>query len=1347
MPDSLRCLVARLSILLVALVLAASNATGAPVTFAFEGEVTFFSTQRARDELGQLGVIEGSPIRGRYTFESGTAASGSPGMVQYAGAILAAEIEVSGWRATMGPAPAYNSIDVWSNFDLYRPLAEVVETPRILSPSAGRANFSISMTGSSGDPIQSDALPIGPPDLSAFSDGIMGVVAGFDGQLGFAIHSLTAVVDGEPLERISRGVGPTPALGDSDQPQLSASGSRLVFRSRADNLVPGDYNGQSDIFLREVSNSLIRLVSRNAQGRAGDGSSYSPKISEDGSTVVFMSNASDLVPGDINLLADVFVYDVGSESIERVNVDSLGHQALASSRNPAVDGDGSTVAFTSEADNLVVGDTNGQADVFVRDRATDSTIRVTASYFGTPADGSSDNPSLSADGRYVLFDSNASNLVPGDLNGQPDVFVHDRDSDADGVFDEPGAVSTIRVSVDDAGAEAQNGPSYAADLSADGRFVLMHSEAEGLVSGVFPSPQQLFLHDRDADGNGVFDEPGGIATRLLSVAAGGAQSSGDADGSQISADGRWVIFSSDSDDLVANDALFLRDVFLIDRDVDQDGVFDEPGQTAIEVVSLGMGGAPGDDESGGFTSGVTISGDGSLLAFESLATNLASNDVNGRSDVFVYSPVIGFTIPASESPFGADPDDYCDAPVVSADGRFVGHACYASNLVPGDDNLSRDVFRFDRITRTHEIASRPFAGDLANDVSGAPSISDDGQRVVFESVATNLVPGDGNAQQDVFLRDFAAGVTTRVSTSASGAEADGPSYAPGVSGDGRHVVFSSMATNLVPGDTNASRDVFVRDLDSGDVERVSVGAGGIQGDQDSGDEQRIGDGRVISGDGRFVVFQSTASNLVANDGNAQQDVFVRDRQWGTTERISVASDGSEANGPSTGATISANNRYVAFTSRASNLVPGDGNNDWDVFVRDRLLGTTELVSTTPGGGFGARTSGGSTGGVSISADGNLVAFRSFANDLVAGDTNGQFDVFVRDLASGTTHRVNLSNQGVQAAGASRAPSISAQGGHVVFESDADGLVGDDQNGFTDVYLATFEVDSDADGVPNADDNCPLVSNVDQADRDGDGIGDLCDNCADVPNASQIDEGGIDSTTPDGIGTRCQCGDVSDQYPQFRGIVSENDPRHLQSVFVGALNSAEAPEKCNVVGPPDLYDADGDGLPNDCDLVDWVGMKRAIAGVGLLGQQCGEQVSVAPGKGFTEELAAVFQEEKCGTCHGFTNVASGKRLAHEADNRLQPGANVTSSATCQGCHNEALGFSDDWRAAPPTMDWTGLDPIQICELIKSNTPSVAMMEDHFRNDVRILWSLERIGLDENVWFAMADRWIDGGLRCE
>src|SRR5207245_298074 len=220
-------------------------------------------------------------------------------------------------------------------------------------------------------------------------------------------------------------------------------------------------------------------------------------------------------------------------------------------------------------------------------------------------------------------------------------------------------------------------------------------------------------------------------------------------------------------------------------------------------------------------------------------------------------------------------------------------------------------------------------------------------------------------------------------------EGNGASTGVALSADGRFVAFTSVATNLVAGDANGVSDVFVHDRQAGTTERVSVDSAGSEGNGAS-------TGVALSADGRFVAFTSVATNLVAGDTNGAADVFVHDRQTGTTERGSVDSAGSEGNGASTGVALSADGRFVAFTSAATNLVAGDTNGVTDVFVHDRQTGTTERVSVDSAGIEGN----GASAGVALSADGRFVAFTSVATNLVAGDTNGAADVFVHDR--GTT---------------------------------------------------------------------------------------------------------------------------------------------------------------------------------------------------------------------------------------------------------------------------------------------------------------------------------------------------------
>ena len=323
-------------------------------------------------------------------------------------------------------------------------------------------------------------------------------------------------------------------------------------------------------------------------------------------------------------------------------------------------------------------------------------------------------------------------------------------------------------------------------------------------------------------------------------------------------------------------------------------------------------------------------------------------------------------------------------------------------------------------------------------------ISAAGGVVAFTSRASNLVPGDTNAEWDLFVRDLRTGVTERVSVASDGTEAAGESGIGSISADGRFVAFWSRAANLVAGDTNGAVDVLVRDRLAGTTERVSLATGGAQamGDSYTGS---------ISADGRFVVFQSIAANLISGDSNGTWDVFVHDRQSGATERISLDSTGAQAHGASTVPSISADGRCVAFWSLATNLVPGDTNHSVDAFVRDLTSGTTERVSVATGGAQGSGPQNG-PGAIAISADGRFVAFSTVADDLVPGDTNGLDDVFVHDRASHTTERVSVDSSGVQGNSNSEHPSLSANGRYVTFMSLSTNLVPGDTTGYSDVFV-------------------------------------------------------------------------------------------------------------------------------------------------------------------------------------------------------------------------------------------------------------------------------------------------------
>jgi Tol biopolymer transport system component len=403
------------------------------------------------------------------------------------------------------------------------------------------------------------------------------------------------------------------------------------------------------------------------------------------------------------------------------------------------------------------------------------------------------------------------------------------------------------------------------------------------------------------------------------------------------------------------------------------------------------------------------------------------------------------TTRVSLSSAGAQGDELCTFPRISADGRYVAFYAWATNLVPGDTNATVDAFVRDRRNGTTSRVSVSTAGGQGDGASYSTSISGDGRYVAFQSAATNLVAGDTNAVYDVFLRDRQSGTTTRLSVDALGEEGDGDSFVPSLSSDGRYMAFGSRATNLVPGDVNGRGDVFVRDLQTGTIVLASVDSAGVQGD----DESLYA---ALSADGRYVAFVSYASNLVpGGDANGATDVFVRDLQNGTTTRVSVDSNGVPGDFHSSyfvTPAISADGRYVAFESQATNLAPGDTNLSSDVFLRDVLLGTTTRVSV---GALGDEFHADSWT-PSLSADARYVAFASDAGNVVPGDANASADVFVCDLTTGTMSRASVDSAGAEAEFGSQNADISADGRFVAFASFAGNLVQGDSNPYFDVFV-------------------------------------------------------------------------------------------------------------------------------------------------------------------------------------------------------------------------------------------------------------------------------------------------------
>jgi Tol biopolymer transport system component len=802
----------------------------------------------------------------------------------------------------------------------------------------------------------------------------------------------------------------TSATGRSEATSFALSDDArfVAFESAAANLIPGDTSGYRDVFLRDRQTQAVTLLSTDSLGIPGNGDSEKPALAGEGRYVAFSSSATNLVAGDTNAAADIFAKDLLSGVTTRVSTDIADAETNGASSQPAISSDGRYVVFTSLATNLVSGDTNGCSDVFLKDRLTGAMRRISTDSAGVQGNGDSSEGMISADGRYVAFTSLSSNLTGSDLNAAADIFVKDLLTG-----------TTSRVSTASAGTAA-NGESYHPSISGDGRYVTFASDATNLVGGDTNFVTDIFVKDRQTD----------VTTRVSTTSAGG-QATELSGTPSVSVDGRYVIFRSDAPDLVAGDLNLAADVFV--RDL-------VAGTTTR--VSTSAAGLEADDES----VHPAISADGRYVMFNSDAGNLVTGDVNGLRDVYVKDLQTGSLSLMSmrdtgvAGPFAAG--GYSHEPALSGDGRYVAFSSAAANLVSGDTNNDRDIFFADRLSGILQRISTDSGGGQGNDDSDAPDVSRNGRFVVFHSASDDLVDGDTNGYLDVFLKDLHTGVVTLVSTNDTGAGTNGDSVDPVVSDDGRYVAFTSSASNLVANDRNLCEDVFVKDLLTGSVTRVSTNGAGVEG----GD---ISASPAMTGDGRYVVFESDAANLVTGDTNNDTDVFRRDLSTGTIIRVSTASSSAQGDDNSTHASITDDGRYVVFSSDATNLVSNDTNAVQDVFLKDLQTGLTSRLSTS---GVGAQANADSAS-PEICADGRYVIFRSLASNLVfGGDSNQQDDIYLKDRQTGITTRLSGPVAGVEPNNDSFHPALSADGSYAAFASDASNLFTGDGNELTDVFL-------------------------------------------------------------------------------------------------------------------------------------------------------------------------------------------------------------------------------------------------------------------------------------------------------
>lgn len=893
---------------------------------------------------------------------------------------------------------------------------------------------------------------------------------------------------------------PAGGNGESGLPIISPDGRYVLFASTANNLVLMS-NGSPmtvmrppilNVFLRDRTNATTTLVSVNLTGTgSSNGDSLPQGISSDGRYALFESSASDLVTGDNNGASDVFVRDMSSGTTLLVSVATDGTSGNGASRSSVMTPDGRYVAFVSAATNLVASDTNGIPDVFVRDLRSGT---MTLASVGATSTGSytfpssSESPEMTPDGRYVAFYSSATNLVAGGVK-VGEVYVRDL-AVGTTIWASTNAVSLFKATTGQT-----NEVSFNLKISTNGQFItfetctnlpagpyarglvlrynlntgltdIIHTNANVPLGEPFESIHSL---DMTPDGRFVvfaantncaiyfWDAQTGSNT-LISVNTNGTASSTAGTGPVMDAGGRMIAFVSAATDLTTNtltgtNLLFVRDVLasttrLVSGSADIAGVGIDP------II------AP------------ALSADGSTVAFECADGSLVPDDNNRARDVFVRDLTTDTTsLISSHDPAlpAWSPNGYSViySTSISTNGRYVAFVSDGNNLVANDTNGTRDVFVRDLVVGTNFLVSANTNGFAGSGMSGEPSISADGRCVAFSSFASDLMVGDTNNAEDVFVRDLQAGTNTLVSVSVNGGFGNDDSLAPVISADGRFVLFQSKAQNLAAGSySSQSQNLFLRDqlvgtnyaLTYSGVTCASMTPDGhyiayVSSSSPAGlyvwsslVSQTIytnttstilntaisPDGRWLlylnsspsqlnavdllagtnlviatlanyggyshaglnfSGDGRFMAY------AVATGSSTNQNVYLYDFQSGTNLLISRPfNSAGMPNRSSDSPVISSDGRYVAWRSFASNCVPNDFNDVSDVFLYDRLTGATLLVSVNSAG---TATANNCSFKPVFSGDGQTLIFASWASDLSIGDGNEGGDLFALDLSAST----------------------------------------------------------------------------------------------------------------------------------------------------------------------------------------------------------------------------------------------------------------------------------------------------------------------------------------------------------
>jgi Tol biopolymer transport system component len=816
--------------------------------------------------------------------------------------------------------------------------------------------------------------------------------------------------------------------GDSDAPSISTNGQWIAFQSSAGNLLTNT-TANSQIFLRDARSGAWQLISHNIAGGGGNGVSRLPVISADGRYVAFESEASDLVAGDTNRLTDVFVCEVASGAITLVSVNASGTGGgNGASALADLTPDGRYALFTSKSGDLMAAGTLTNGEVYVRDLQLGTTYWASAgaaNFFPTnepPQTVVAKNPAFDAAGRHVVYqaasakkvlhlfaDALAGSTVLISSNTYADVTAagnvilwnaSDRFSSprisANGRYVAhvvPYQLSTnyasqvllwdaathqdAIVSVNHQGVRAANALSDRPVISPDGRRVAFVSQATDIVAEAASGLPQIFVRDMEAG-----------ATRLVSVnRSGAAAAASDFNSMELSADGSLALFESDGADFVDGDRNHAQDVFLRDLAA---GVTECLSSRATNQPSL-TGNGPS------YASQRGLSADGKYFAFASLADNLAGGDDNGFPDIYWRDLPQGITRLASVSLWRTNSGNTASVdPAMSADGQRIAFVSGATDISTASASAQAKVFLREMANDACVLVSSNSADGtaLANLDSALPWLSPNADKLLFinktqsyfedlesgviskvvvGSLGSSFIPDTVLGLNNTLDLAILAGGTTVLLCDLTNVLANQRVPAIAVSLSPHHQWLAGVSSSV----SATSSLVAIWDL----AQRTNLTltlTGSVSHPS-------------ISDDGRYLAFEST--KLLPNNARAQ--IYRYDRDTDAYQLVSVGVDGvSGGNADSRGPLLSPDGRWVVFESDASNLVAGDANDALDVFARDSVSGVTYCLSLNKDG---TGTGNGYSGGPALSQDGRTVVFASLASDLVAGDYNQASDVFIAPL--------------------------------------------------------------------------------------------------------------------------------------------------------------------------------------------------------------------------------------------------------------------------------------------------------------------------------------------------------------